>query len=258
MSGMATTLMLGVIALCVMTSGSANLRRAFAIESRLAETQKSLNDAHDCADILKMSPGSQSGVYSITVGDDSRHIDVYCDMVTTGGGWTVFQRRQDGSENFYRPWNDYATGFGRMAGEFWLGNDKLAALTSTKQYRLRVDLGDWSNGVAYAEYSNIKVGDVSTNFKLTLGTFTGTADDAMTYYNGRLFSTYDRDNDAWSGASCAEALYGAWWYGQCTNANLNGRYNGTSSSGQGVWWYDWKSSWDSLRFTEMKIRPANF
>ena len=54
-----------------------------------------------------------------------------------GRGWTIFQRRVDGSENFYRNWN-YRTGFGNLSGEFWLGLDKIHRLSASGQNVLRV------------------------------------------------------------------------------------------------------------------------
>ena len=77
---------------------------------------------------------------------------VYCDQKTAGGGWAVFQKRQDGSVSFYRAWNDYKKGFGDLKGEFWLGLDKIHRLTRQTKNKLRVDLQDFKGKSAYAEY----------------------------------------------------------------------------------------------------------
>ena len=84
----------------------------------------------------------------------------------------MFQKRLDGSVDFYRDWDDYKRGFGILNGEFWLGLDKIHRLTK-QQSRLRADLEDFSGKLAYAEYSFFGVGDEASKYKLRLGTYSG-------------------------------------------------------------------------------------
>ena len=49
--------------------------------------------------------------------------------------------------------------------------------------------------------------------------------DAMAPYNGKLFSTWDVDNDLIPGMNCAEKLQGGWWFHNCFTANLNSNTN---------------------------------
>uniref|UniRef100_A0A1X7UTH0 Fibrinogen C-terminal domain-containing protein n=1 Tax=Amphimedon queenslandica TaxID=400682 RepID=A0A1X7UTH0_AMPQE len=178
-------------------------------------------------------------------------------METDGGGWTVFQRRQDGSVDFYKYWTDYENGFGDLTGEFWLGLSKIHRLTKEGSNTLRVDLGDFEGNTAYANYSTFSVSDGSTEYILTVGGYSGTAgDDLVWYLNGRRFTTRDNDNDAWSD-NCAQYHTGAWWYNVCFNSNLNGHYFNTSTNNdQGIAWWQWKVN-TSLKFTEMKTRCKN-
>ena len=98
---------------------------------------------------------------------------MYCDQKTTGGGWTVFQKRLDGSVDFYRGWDDYKRGFGNLDGEFWLGLDKIHRLTKGRS-RLWVDLEDFENQTAYAESDSFGVGDEQSKYKLErLGQYAG-------------------------------------------------------------------------------------
>ena len=118
----------------------------------------------NCADLYKNGI-RKDGVYSISP-DNKEIIQVSCDMTTAGGGWTIFQRRMDGSIDFYRGWHDYKNGFGRMDGEHWLGLDNIHRLTNTDLNVLRIDLEDFEGEHRYAEYDVFRVDSERENYKL--------------------------------------------------------------------------------------------
>ena len=61
--------------------------------------------------------------------------------------------------------------------------------------------------------------------------------DSLSGHVGQKFSTPDQDNDV-NSYSCAVRYKGAWWYGNCLNSNLNGRYlrGNHTLAGEGVNW----------------------
>ena len=119
------------------------------------------------------------------------------------GGWTVFQRRCDGTENFYRGWTDYENGFGNAKGQHWLG--LISCLTKVPvNTKLRIDLADFAGHSKYACYDYFHVGTPSTNYRLTIGGYQnwgiGAAGDSMTRSgsgnsNGMLITTHERNNE---------------------------------------------------------------
>uniref|UniRef100_A0A673VM66 Fibrinogen C-terminal domain-containing protein n=1 Tax=Suricata suricatta TaxID=37032 RepID=A0A673VM66_SURSU len=110
----------------------------------------------DCDDIYAQGY-QEDGVYLIYPSGPSVPVPVFCDMTTTGGKWTVFQKRFNGSVSFFRGWNDYKLGFGRADGEYWLGLQNLHLLTLKQKYELRVDLEDFENNTASAKYAEFSI-----------------------------------------------------------------------------------------------------
>ncbi|XP_028383210.1 ficolin-1-like isoform X2 [Phyllostomus discolor] len=179
---------------------------------------------------------------------DCRPLVVLCDMHTDGGGWTVIQRRIDGSVDFFRDWAAYKQGFGSQLGEFWLGNDNIHALTAQGTSELRIDLEDFQGGYHFAKYRSFKLGSEEEKYKLLLGAFIeGSAGNSLTQHNNTAFTTKDQDNDDCS-SNCAQQYQGAWWYRNSHWSNLNGRYLSS-----GIYWYSGKRSY---KVSEMKVRPA--
>ncbi|XP_045924652.1 microfibril-associated glycoprotein 4-like [Micropterus dolomieu] len=213
----------------------------------------------DCSDIYNHDRSRPSGVYTMYPIGATSAVQVYCDMDSQGGRWTVFQRRMDGTVNFYRGWDQYKLGFGSAAGEYWLGLEPLFHLTLRKKYELLVDMEDFSGNKAFARYSSFSIDPESYGYRLQVSGFSnGGAGDSLTYHNGQKFTTFDKDQDS-STRNCARSFLGAFWYNNCHQANPNGVYRWGADStiyAVGVEWSHWKGHDYSLKTFSMKIRPV--
>ena len=182
------------------------------------------------------------------------NVPYLCDMGSDGGGWIVIQRRTKGDTNFFLDWEDYKEGFGTLETDFWLGNDNIHTLTSVGLWELRVTL-KFEGKTRFADYKNFSLGNEDTNYKLHVGSYSGTAGDSLSRHNGHPFTTKDKDNDDGDSRNCAKTFEGAWWYINCHDSNLNGRWMSTTAH-HGLMWRALTDS-DSATYSEMKIRQVD-
>lgn len=183
------------------------------------------NDPSSCLEVKKLNSLAPSGVYLVSPKGES--FMVYCEMDFQSGGWLTIHNRFTGEQDFYKNWEEYRTGFGNLAGEHWLGLDKIHQLTGTWQLltlffdnhapgigkeinELAVELMDVNNARTHAIYDLFSIGSEQEGYALkVLGSYTGSAGDSMSYHAGSKFSTKDRDQDGWSEGNCAQS-HGNW------------------------------------------------
>ncbi|XP_029447737.1 angiopoietin-1 isoform X3 [Rhinatrema bivittatum] len=130
----------------------------------LLKNAKREDSFRDCGDLYQAG-FNKSGVYTIYINNVSEPKKVYCNMETAGGGWTIIQHREDGSVDFQKGWKEYKMGFGSPSGEYWLGNEFIFAITSQRQYSLRIELMDWEGNRAHSQYDRFHIGNEKQNYR---------------------------------------------------------------------------------------------
>ncbi|KAG8173701.1 hypothetical protein JTE90_026039 [Oedothorax gibbosus] len=167
----------------------------------------------DCEEIL-MNGNRINGVYTIWPRHrkmSGKSVEVYCDMVTDGGGWTVLQRRGNfgkAMNYFNKTWEFYKNGFGQLEKDFWIGNNLIFTLTNQGSYSVRFDMRHHNGTSAYALYDKFWIEDEDKKYQLNIDGYSGNAGDSMSYHKAMKFSTSDNDNDPYSG-NCAVMYSGA-------------------------------------------------
>ncbi|KAK8745863.1 hypothetical protein OTU49_000057 [Cherax quadricarinatus] len=178
----------------------------------------------DCSDYLLLGYIT-SGVYKIYPFNCrcTKPVEVWCDMETDGGGWTVFLSRHNltNRENFNRTWSDYSAGFGNASGEYWLGNEHLHTLTYSRPQTMRMDFQVKDGSLKWGEWPDFLVENADSLYKLTVVKYNALSmiDNCMPHHNARQFSTFDYDNDGNAGKNCAEDDKGGFWYNNCATLN---------------------------------------
>uniref|UniRef100_A0A3Q3E0H0 Angiopoietin like 4 n=1 Tax=Labrus bergylta TaxID=56723 RepID=A0A3Q3E0H0_9LABR len=245
-------------------TGASFIQRLLAAQNRridqLVEKIQQQQDKMEKQNLHLQALTAASGVYTIQP-QGSLPFNVLCEM-TSEGGWTVIQKRLDGSQNFNQLWESYRRGFGNLNGEFWLGLENIHSLSKQGQYVLQVEVSN-SAGQQKSDYGFHLDGE-DKMFALHLQTKSESQENIMTSgASGVPFSTVDRDNDLAKDVNCAELLSGGWWFSSCGESNLNGRYprrpsglRRDQSRRQGMFWTSTKGQNTSVKTTLLKIAPA--
>lgn len=221
---------------------------------------------YSCAFIFLQYPGTRwkNGVYYIKDKSIKKQA-VYCDMTTDKGGWTVIQRRVNGSVDFNRNWTEYKNGFGFADHEYWIGNDVLHEMAGDESFlgnhqTLRVDMEQFNGEKTYAVYSTFFVENEASKYYAKVGRYSGDAGDGLRDSNKMMFSTPDQDNDMASDRNCASHWRTAGWFNNCFHANPNGPYTDSEKNepNKYIQWYDRKRSYIPLKTITLMIRPETW
>uniref|UniRef100_A0A7E4ZWP7 IgGFc-binding protein n=1 Tax=Panagrellus redivivus TaxID=6233 RepID=A0A7E4ZWP7_PANRE len=231
-----------------------------------------------CADLYVYHNIHANGVYNVSIGavygnsNDSFEgilTEVYCDMVTDNGGWTLMSAGNKSSE---RSFSEFEDGFGDpYAQAVWLGLERIHLLTNQTETSLRLTLERCPKGTApqlitTCTYAQFSVYDADTQYSVYLPNYCQ-GNETYPYQDGWVdwpidelgpaFQTYDATKDC-NSTTCAEEYHNSgWWFGRsrCGFVNLNGVRPQCSDIANGRYQYylTWRS--EMLEDAWLYLRP---
>ncbi|XP_028900597.2 fibrinogen C domain-containing protein 1-like [Zeugodacus cucurbitae] len=108
---------------------------------------------------------AKSGIYKIQLPlpyGDGKSFYVNCLLDPLGEeAWTLIQLRRDEYMDFFRGWEEYKNGFGNLNRNFFIGLDKLHALTTSQLHELWIELRDFDNVTKHVKYDSFAIADES-------------------------------------------------------------------------------------------------
>ena len=111
-------------------------------------------------------------------------------METADGGWTIIQRRMDGSVDFNRKWKDYVVGFGDLNGEFWLGLSKIhrliASVGEDMNMTLLTEYQQFGGPIENTMYEAFKILGPSTGYQLSFTEISDNHSESLTYDHNNM------------------------------------------------------------------------
>ena len=146
---------------------------------------------------------------------------------------------------FQRSWVQFQQEFGTPTSQYWIGLEWMHALLSQGRCGVRFDIQLLNGSWHFAQYSTFMIDSAANHYKLTMSGYSGSLSDGLIYSNGWGFTTYDVDNDPWSG-NCPSIYGGGFWYGHgggdwcgCARITANSRFFWKDPTTGG--WYDYKT-----------------
>jgi len=179
-------------------------------------------------------------------------------QVMSVNGWIIIHQRLDSTLNWTLPWSSYKAGFGTANGDYWMGNDNIHLVTTSKLYRLRMEVLSMTMGWFSTEYNLFTLDAESNFYQIHVSQYVPwDGGDIMNYnksggvyvQNGMNFTTFDQQHDHSQLANCASVGGGGFWYNDCWEFCL------TCTNGSAYTWYDLPGN-PLLQQSRMMIKPA--